>query len=138
MVWSSAKNGWGPVERNMSNGENAAGDGRPMSIGGHGYEKGLGVNPYSEITFPLAGKCTAFSADVGVDDEVGTAGSVVFQVWADQTMLLETPVLRGGAAPLTVNVNLTGRTTLRLIVMDGGDGGWNDHADWANPTLTCR
>ena len=36
----SATNGWGPVERDTSNGEQAAGDGRPITINGVQYAKG--------------------------------------------------------------------------------------------------
>src|SRR5437868_1561364 len=42
-------NGWGPVERDMSNGENAAFDGHKMSIGGLTFDKGLGAHPTSLI-----------------------------------------------------------------------------------------
>jgi hypothetical protein len=34
-------------------------------------------------------------------------------------------------------VNVTGAQVLDLYVGDGGDGNGSDHADWANPTLTC-
>ncbi|GAA3168912.1 hypothetical protein GCM10017688_17010 [Streptomyces ramulosus] len=37
-------NGWGPVERNTSHGEDAAGDGRPMSIADSAYAEGLGAH----------------------------------------------------------------------------------------------
>ena len=40
----SATNGWGPVERDTSIGEQAAGDGHPITIDGVTYAKGLGTN----------------------------------------------------------------------------------------------
>ncbi|WP_184137954.1 NPCBM/NEW2 domain-containing protein, partial [Deinococcus humi] len=36
-----------------------------------------------------------------------------------------------------VNVNLTGARELRMVVTNGGDNIDYDHADWANPTITC-
>src|SRR4030095_6410355 len=39
-----AKNGWGPIERDKSNGEQAAGDGRTITLNGSTYAKGLGVH----------------------------------------------------------------------------------------------
>ena len=41
---TSAANGWGPYEKDMSNGEQAAGDGGPLTIRGVVYAKGLGVH----------------------------------------------------------------------------------------------
>lgn len=34
-----------------------------------------------------------------------------------------------------VNVNLSGKNELKLIVTDGGDGINSDHADWVNARL---
>jgi alpha-glucosidase len=85
----------------------------------------------------LAGRCTTFTADVGVDAEVGTNGSVTFTVLGDGTTLTTTAVLRGGQAAQRLSVNVTGRQTLRLQVGNGGDNINFDHADWANAQLTC-
>ena len=79
----SATNGWGPVERDMSNGEQAAGDGKPITIDGVAYAKGLGTNSPSDVEIYLGGHCTTFTASVGVDDETGGAGTVTFSVVAD-------------------------------------------------------
>jgi NPCBM/NEW2 domain-containing protein len=85
-------NGFGPVERDRSNGEDAASDGVPLSINGTKYAKGLGVHAYSEIRLALNGRCSAFKADVGVDDEVGSRGSVVFHVMVDGIERYTSPV----------------------------------------------
>ena len=39
-AWLASSNGWGPVERNLSNGEQAAGDGRTLTINGTTYAQG--------------------------------------------------------------------------------------------------
>jgi alpha-galactosidase len=136
-TWSLAANGWGPVERNLSNGEQASGDGRPLTLNGTVYSKGLGVHARSEVNFNLAGRCSTLSADVGLDDEVGTSGSVVFQVWGDNTLLFDSGTMTGASATRNVNVDLTGRTTLKLVVTDAGDDDKFDHADWANARISC-
>jgi hypothetical protein len=133
----SATNGWGPVERDTSNGETAAGDGRPITIAGRTYAKGLGTNSISDVQVYLGGKCTRFTADVGVDDEQNGAGTVTFQVLADGRSLVTTPVLLGHQAATAIDVDVTGAQALELVVGDGGDGNGNDHGDWAVPTLTC-
>src|SRR5262245_46424823 len=70
LEWASEVNGWGPAERDQSNGELGSGDGGTLSIGGTTYVKGLGVHAHSEIRVQLGGACTAFDAVVGLDDEV--------------------------------------------------------------------
>ena len=88
----------------------------------------------SDIRYNLAGRCTRFTADVGVDDEVGVNGSVTFQVWADGTKLWDSGVMTGASATRTVGpggVDVTGKQQLQLVVTDGGDNINADHGDWA-------
>jgi hypothetical protein len=133
----SATNGWGPVERDTSNGEQAAGDGHPITINGVTYAKGLGTNAISDVEVYLGGRCTRFTAMVGVDDEQNGAGTVTFSVAADGKTLATTPTIRGHQPATSLDVDVTGAQVLDLIVGDAGDGNGNDHGDWAMPTLTC-
>ncbi|BCJ55535.1 hypothetical protein Asp14428_70100 [Actinoplanes sp. NBRC 14428] len=130
-------NGYGPVERDRSNGESAAGDGNPITIRGTAYPKGLGMHAPGEVTVWLGGACTRFSAQVGVDDEVAQSGSVDFRVLGDDRELASSGVRRSAdpAAPLTADVS--GVRILTLRVTDGGDGKNFDHADWADARLSC-
>ncbi|MGH9630264.1 MAG: NPCBM/NEW2 domain-containing protein, partial [Bryobacteraceae bacterium] len=138
LAWTSVSNGYGPVEKDKSNGEQAAGDGRTLMLNGVSYSKGLGVHGRSEIKYSLGGRCTTFTANVGVDDEVGSSGSVVFQVLVDGSSVYNSGLMRGSTATKSVSVDLTGKSQLSLVVTDGGDGPSYDHADWANARLNCR
>ena len=80
--WLEASNFWGPVERDKSNGEQAAGDGKTITIGGKTYAKGLGVHAASSILFYNGAHCATLTSDIGVDDEETGNGKVDFQVWA--------------------------------------------------------
>jgi hypothetical protein len=131
----SATNGWGPFERDRSNGEMGAADGRVLTLNGQTYARGFGVHSHSELAFRIDGKCAGFTADVGVDDEVGTSGSVVFQVFADGVKLFDSGTLTGASPTKSVNVSLAGKNLLKLVVTNAGDGTTFDHADWANPVL---
>jgi beta-galactosidase GanA len=133
----SATNGWGPVERDTSNGEQSAGDGKPITLNGVVYAKGLGTNSVSDVAVYLGGDCTRFTATVGVDDEQGSAGSVTFSVVKDGVALTTTPVLTGSSASIDLDVDITGTQLLDLVVGDGGNGNGSDHGDWANAQLTC-
>jgi len=122
------------VERDLSNGEKNLGDGKPITVGGVKYAKGLGMHASAEIVVPTDG-ATTFSARVGVDAEVGQSGSVVFQVFDGTTKLADSGVMRwGGAKTLTVNV--AGASQIRLVMTDAGDGSSFDHGDWADAKLT--
>jgi alpha-galactosidase len=138
LTWLSASNGWGPVERDESNGEQGAGDGGPITIGGVQYAKGLGVHAQSTVEYYLAGACTAFSADVGLDDEEGSLGTVSFEIWADGEKVADSGVMTNAMPAQRLQADLTGASFLRLVVNDGGDNINNDHADWAAPKLTCE
>ena len=137
LAWvGTPTNGWGPVEKDKSNGEKAAGDGKPLTIGGKVYPKGLGCHAPAEIKYALAGGYTRFKAEVGVDDEVGANGSVIFQVFADGTKKYDSGVVKGPDAAKVVDVDITGCQELRLVVTNGGDNASFDHADWADARVT--
>jgi hypothetical protein len=134
----SATNGWGPVERDKSNGEQAAGDGTTITIGGTRFAKGLGTNAVSDVQLYLGGRCTSFSATVGVDDEKGNAGSITFSVIADGQTLITTPRQTGASQNIAITQAIpAGTQILDLVVGDGGDGNGNDHGDWADAKLSC-
>jgi alpha-galactosidase len=45
----SSSNGWGPIEKDTSVGESKEGDGRPITIGGAVFAKGLGAHARSSV-----------------------------------------------------------------------------------------
>ncbi|GAB3984340.1 beta-galactosidase [Actinoallomurus acanthiterrae] len=137
LPWLSSTNGWGPVERDTSVGEQAAGDGNPITINGTVYAKGLGTNAVSDVAVYLGGTCSRFTATVGMDDEKGDNGTVTFSVVLDGKTLITTPTVTGSTPAISIDVPVTGGQVVDLIVGDTGDGNGNDHGDWANPVLTC-
>jgi alpha-galactosidase len=137
LAWTSASNGWGPVEKDRSNGETGAGDGNPITISGTVYAKGLGSNAPSTVTYYLAGQCTTLDTTVGVDDEKNGKGTVDFQITADGTKVADSGVLNHAAGAKPLHADITGAQNIQLIVTDGGDGTDSDHADWAAPQITC-
>jgi alpha-galactosidase len=137
LPWLSTTNGWGPVERNTSNGESAAGDGRPITLSGVVYAKGLGVHAESAVEYYTGKACETVTADVGVDDEKGANGTVAFEIWADGTKVASTGVLTNALPAQPVSADVTGAQVVRLVVTDGGDGIDSDHADWADAKLSC-
>lgn len=111
-------------------------DGHPLRIGTVDFVAGVGTHANGEVAIDLGGAATTFSAEVGVDAEVGARGSVVFVVLVDGAERFRSAVRRGGDAPVPVRVGLAGAKTLTLAVEDGGDGIDYDHADWADAAIT--
>ncbi|WP_238006080.1 NPCBM/NEW2 domain-containing protein [Dactylosporangium sp. AC04546] len=135
-TWGTATNGWGPAERDASNGEQPAGDGSALTVGGVTYPKGVGAHAASDVTVPLGGACSRFTAVAGLDAEVGTSSTgVTFSVLGDGVTLWTSPTVTAGA-PVALDVSVAGRTNLRLVVGSAGSVDY-DHADWADARLIC-
>lgn len=113
-------------------------DGHPLSIGGKKFEHGLGTHANSSMYIALNGQGAHFSAKVGVDDEVGKQGSVIFAVVGDGRMLWQSNVRRGGDTARQVMVDLSGIKFLTLIVGDANNDINCDHADWADAQIVMR
>ena len=130
-------NGWGPVEKDQSNGEDSANDGHTLTLNGTTYAKGLGTHANSEISYNLGGQYAGFTTDIGIDDEMASLGSVVFQVFLDGTERYNSGTMTGATPTKTITLDVSGKNTLKLVVSDNGDGNSQDHADWANARLTA-
>ncbi|MGI8747549.1 MAG: NPCBM/NEW2 domain-containing protein [Deinococcus sp.] len=135
LPWASADNGWGPPERDQSNGELLSGDGAALTLNGKVFPSGLGVHAPSRLVYAPGGSCGRFRALVGLDDEVRSLGTVSFQVWADGVRLWDSGRMTGLSPAASVDLNVAGRKEVQLVVTDGGDGNLYDHADWAGATL---
>lgn len=114
-------------------------EGRPLTIGGVAYPKGLGVHAYSSITYDLGGRYKAFRTLVGIDDEVRTMkskGAVVFTVAVDGKEVYRSALVRGLAAATRVpSIDVTGARKLTITVEFGDDSHAGDRADWAMALL---
>lgn len=126
--------------------------GGAISLGGREYLKGILLHPaegedgkgFGQVTYDLAGalaKARRFKATIGIDDAMDhyQKGSATFRVevlrdgrWQQ---LYESPVLKLADEPLTIEVDLTGASKLRLTTTDGGDGIACDHAEWADARI---
>ncbi len=125
-----AKSGWGDVEMDK------AVSGRPISINGKRFEKGIGTHSVSEIEYDLKGIFTNFSAKVGIDDgNRSDKGSVEFIVLGDGKELWRSGVMKKSDGIKEIKLKIDGVKRLLLKVEDGGDGIDYDHADWADAKL---
>ncbi|PQO27763.1 NPCBM/NEW2 domain-containing protein [Blastopirellula marina] len=98
-------------------------------------QKGLGLHATSRLAYRVDESDARFKAKVGIDDDTDGAGSVIFKVYVSETgsqwkSVYESPIVRGGDAPLDVDVPVKGMKGLALVVefADGADV--LDHANW--------
>ncbi|WP_261301617.1 NPCBM/NEW2 domain-containing protein [Paenibacillus andongensis] len=129
LTWVSATAGSGTVQKDKSV------DGHAIILNGKTYTKGLGTHATSSITYNLNGQYTWFQSFIGVDDEVNSSATVVYQVWADGNKIYDSQTMTPTSATKSIDVSVAGVNQLVLTVTDAGDGINSDHADWANAQL---
>lgn len=124
---SAATQGWGVPMKNKSI------DGKTLTIAGKTFERGFATHSVSSLLILLDGKATSFNAQVGIDDEVtGHDPAVEFLLVGDGQQLWSSGVMRLGDAAKPCSVKLSGVKKLELVVADGGNGNYYDHADWVD------
>jgi hypothetical protein len=131
---AKATTGWGQVTTDRSVG------GKPLTIGGKTFARGLGTHAPSVISYPLKPEYRRFVAIAGLDDgqRHEQDGSVVFRVRIvkedrSTSENARSPVLtwrKEGRWHFDVPIP-TGATAIELVVDDADDGIRCDHADWA-------
>jgi alpha-galactosidase len=105
---------------------------QPILLGGVTYPRGIGTRSISEFVIDLHGQAQRFASVVGFDDAIKPGvGSVTFEVWADDTLVAASGLMRVGDAPKTLSADLKGARVLTLLVDDGGDTSNDDEVAWA-------
>ncbi|MDX3579209.1 NPCBM/NEW2 domain-containing protein, partial [Streptomyces sp. FL07-04A] len=108
-----------------------------LSVADRRYAGGATVHGGSSVTVDLHRACTAYDALAGLDDLTLGLGGVAFSVYGDGTRLWSSGLVRGGDPAVPVHVDLTGRTTVRLVVEPRDALGSVALADWAESRFTC-
>jgi alpha-galactosidase len=109
---------------------------QPIRLGGVEYPHGIGTRSISEFVIDLKSNASRFTSTVGIDDEIrGNVGSVLFEVWADDTRVASSGLMRPGDAPKLLSVDLRGARVLTLLVDDGGDTSNDDEVAWGGAMI---
>jgi hypothetical protein len=114
--------------------------GTQLRAAGRLYAKGLGMHSASRLTYLLDKPYRVFAAETAIDDQTAGHGSVVFRVYTDDgsgkwQLKYDGPIIRAGAVPLPISVDLTGAKRLSLLVNFGDQGDVQGHADWLDARL---
>ena len=139
LAFTREVNFWGPLERDRSNGELGAADGRPITLNGVVYPKGVGMHAPAEFNVIVPPDCTRLRSALGVDDEVDIKGSVRFEVWDGTTRLFRSSLLTGATATELMDIGVAPGHELRLVLTTGDTTNKSyDHGDWADARFSCE
>ncbi|MEU5399855.1 sigma-70 family RNA polymerase sigma factor [Streptomyces sp. NPDC005963] len=111
---------------------------KSLKIGGTWYGHGATVHGRSSVLIDLNRECSSYAALVGIDDMTLKLGAVRFSVYGDGVRLWRSAVVRGGDAAVPVQVSLSGRKTMRLVVEPQTEFDAVTLADWAMSRISCR
>ena len=107
--------------------------GHELRLGGHTYDKGIGLHSESRLTFDLGGSYRRFESTVGLDDRTGQGGSVRIRVLVDgQAKDVGDKEISSATGSRDARVDVTGAKELTLVVEFGSGGDVCDHVDWAD------
>lgn len=144
--WTYASSGYNPPPK-----IGLSVDGNNMTMGSVNYSSsypgtGIGTHATSEIIYDLGASHSYqyFKATVGKDNEAFCGENrLLFKVVnnANGAVLATSPTLGNPANGLPqtadMSVSITGIRYLKLVVEDGGDNIYCDHANWARARLAC-
>ncbi len=114
--------------------------GTMLRAGGRLYLKGLGMHSAARLTYDVPAGFRTLAAEVAIDDQTAGHGSAVVRVYTDDgsghpQLKYDGPIIRGGAAPLPVSVDLAGAKRVSLLVDFADHGDVEAHVDWLNARL---
>lgn len=112
-------------------------EGKPLTVGGVVYKKGLGLHADSEAVYNIDKKYTRFQAIAGIDSERdGHPADAIYQVFVTvdgkEKMIYEKTILSNMVEKIDLSVR--GAEKLRLVTDSHGTNS-NDHTDWADAKL---
>ena len=91
------------------------------------------------VIYRLGGKCSSFSAQVGVDDSSTRRLGRSASRSSPTARRCSTAARWTATAPaMAVNVSLTGKRRLKLLVTNADDGNALDRASWGDAKVECE
>lgn len=108
--------------------------GRPLSIRGRVFDKGIGVHATCRLTFDRPGNFNVLAATIGIDDETNGRGDCEFVVLGDGKELARVRI-KGNDEAQDLRVKLGGAKEITLAVEPGNDFDFSDHGNWGDVRL---
>jgi hypothetical protein len=112
--------------------------GEPLRAGTQTFEKGIGVQSGSSLTFELKEPADEFVAVLAVDPPGGSGGDCDFVILAEGREVARKSV-HGGDPPVPIRIDISDARRLELRVEYGRNLDFGDHANWcAAHVVTSR
>jgi hypothetical protein len=105
--------------------------GKALMLGSRTYEKGLGVHSRSLLTFAAEKKWDTLAATIGLDAAAGGKGDCEFVVLADGEPLFKRR-MKASEESADIQLAITGREQVTLLVEPGAGLDLADHANWCD------
>ncbi|MCH5376834.1 MAG: NPCBM/NEW2 domain-containing protein, partial [Planctomycetes bacterium] len=109
--------------------------GKPLSLDGVIYDKGLALTTRTEMVFRLLDDYRYFHAVVGIDDNVRDGGNLELVVSGDDKVLL-TRTVTGREKSFPLDLDITGVKRLKILADFGQEMDIADHLDLCDARLT--
>ena len=108
-----------------------------MRINGVRFSRGVGAQSPCVLAFFLDKHAKRFKAQVGMDEQGNKDIPLSFFVVADEKVLFEIRDMKMGDAPVSIDVDLSGKERLGLLITDkvGGVNNKKTYGNWANAQL---
>jgi hypothetical protein len=106
-----------------------------LRAAGRLHLKGIGMHSAARLSYDLPGGSRRFQAEAAIDDVAAGEGSARFRVFVDGKERYTSPTVRGGAAPLPIDVEVSGGKRLDLVVDFADRADVQDRADWLDARL---
>ncbi len=108
--------------------------GGPIRVGDKTFDKGLSVHSRTELSYNLTDRFRRLKGTAALDNRAGPGGHVRLVLRSGDRVLLDRPIA-AGAAPVPINVDLTGVTELTILVDYGENLDISDHLNLAEIRL---
>jgi hypothetical protein len=105
--------------------------GKPLTLGGKVFDKGIGVHARSSLTFAAAGQYDTLAAVIGIDAAAGGKGDCVYSVLGDGQPIF-TKRVKGSDPPQEIRLEISRCEQVTLLVEPGADLDLADHANWCD------
>ncbi|MFS4467802.1 NPCBM/NEW2 domain-containing protein [Maribacter sp. 2210JD10-5] len=111
-------------------------NGGPIKLLGIDYQKGIGTHATSRIKYDLDRKYKTFEVLVGIDDVTNGQGAATAYIKLDGEIAYESDLLKGKENPKSIQLDVSGITSLELHTTAKSNDKDANLVNWANPVLT--
>jgi len=130
LTWQSVTSSSNDAKRDLTV------QGYAMTIDGKVFEKGLGIQGESQITYNLNGNYYRFTSDYGVDDSKHLDAGI-FIIEADGVEVFNSGVITSTDELKTIDINISGVNQLTLITT-GATNSWEGIFNWGNARVNTQ